>query len=95
MCIALSVVYLRARMDEAMGKQVFVKSRQQLVEVTGRISLSLAITGKLLVTVFLQFPKCPLLYEYTTTKMHVDRKEHYSKLKVTKYQIVKKLKEQS
>lgn len=37
-------VYLWAGMDVAMAKQVFVKSRQQLVEVTGRISLSLAIT---------------------------------------------------
>lgn len=44
-------------MNVAMGKQVFVKSRKELVEVTGRISLSLAITVELLVTVFLQFPK--------------------------------------
>ena len=59
-------------MDVAMGEQVFVKSRQQLVEVTGRISLSLAITRKLLVTVFLQFPECPLLYEHTQEKkIHV------------------------
>lgn len=44
-------------MDEAMGEQVFVKPRQQLVEVTGRITLSLAVTRKLFVTVFLQFPE--------------------------------------
>lgn len=68
MYIFLSVVYLRARMDVAMGKQVFVKSRQQLVEMTGRISLSLVITGELLVTVFLQFPKCLLLYKHTKRK---------------------------
>lgn len=37
-------MYLRAGMDVAMGKQVFVKSGQQLVEVRGRISLSLTIT---------------------------------------------------
>lgn len=64
-CIA--VVYLRAGMDVAVGQQVFVKPRQKLVEVRGRISLSLAIIRKLLVTVFLQFPKCPLLYEHTHT----------------------------
>lgn len=63
--LLLAVVYLVAGMDEAMGEQVFVKSRQQLVEVTGRISLSLAITRKLLVAVFLQLPKCPLLCEHT------------------------------
>lgn len=59
--LSLFVLYLVARMDVAMGEQVFVKSRQQLMEVTGRISLALVITGELLVTVFLQFPKCLLL----------------------------------
>lgn len=64
LCVADSAMYLRAGMDVAMGEQVFVKSRQQLVEVRRRISLSLAIARQLLVTVFLQFPKCPLLYEH-------------------------------
>lgn len=57
-------MYLRAGMDVAMGKQVFVKSGQQLVEVRGRISLSLTITWQLFVTVFLQFAKRSLLYEH-------------------------------
>ncbi len=41
--LADSAVHLRAGMDVAVGEQVFVKCRQQLVEVRGRISLSLII----------------------------------------------------
>lgn len=57
------LVYLGAGTDVAMSKQVFVKSRKQLVKVRRRIHLSLTIANKLLVAVFFQFPKLLLLYE--------------------------------
>lgn len=67
-------------MDVAMGKKVFVKSRQELMEVTGRIGLSLAITGKLFVTVFLQFPKCTLLYEFKKQKENLQATMYSNKM---------------
>lgn len=49
----VTVLHLRAGVDETVCEQMFVESRQKLVEVTGRVRPFLAVITDLLVTVFL------------------------------------------
>lgn len=62
-CEADGTAYLRAGLDVAVCKQVFVQPSEQLVEVGGRVTLSVALIRQMLVAVFLQLPERALLFE--------------------------------
>lgn len=73
--------YLGAGLDVAVRQQVFVQPAQQLVEVGGRVSLSVALARQVLVAVFLQLPECTLLLEQAFGNDHVHVKTQRSKVK--------------